>query len=242
MSEQILIKNLPPAISGIYKLNYPNGKIYIGQSCDIKRRMYEHNNINRLTTHKFNPPCDLAIQKYGAFETIEILEYCDPIDLNEREQYWIKLYDATNKNIGYNLTEGGFSLQGENHPEATFTNEEVLDIRKRRFLGERKINVYKDYQNHPFGTFERIWLGRGYNNVGKEYIIPPHTISRQVYSSKANSGENNGRAKLTENDIREIRRRYDNNEKIKKISQDFPCVNYNTIRRICKRETWKNIV
>ena len=56
----IKLSELKNGVQGIYKLNYPNGKIYIGQSNDIKRRMYEHNNINRLKDH-FNSPCDLAI-------------------------------------------------------------------------------------------------------------------------------------------------------------------------------------
>ena len=63
-------KNIPENISGIYKINYPNGKSYIGLSCNIKRRMKEH----------FSPkknkimPCDEAIIKYGIPEEIEILE------------------------------------------------------------------------------------------------------------------------------------------------------------------------
>lgn len=81
----IKIKELKNGVSGIYKLNFPNGKIYIGLSNDIKRRMYEHNNTNRLKNH-YNTPCDLAIQKYGRFEEIEILEYVeDPSLLSERE-------------------------------------------------------------------------------------------------------------------------------------------------------------
>ena len=30
------------AVSGIYKITSPTGKIYIGQSSNIKRRMVEH--------------------------------------------------------------------------------------------------------------------------------------------------------------------------------------------------------
>lgn len=61
---------------------------------------------------------------------------------------------------------------------AVFTEEQVLDIRKRRYLGERKKDVYLDYADYSFGTFEKVWLGRGYSNIGKEYIIPTHSISR----------------------------------------------------------------
>lgn len=238
----IKLNELKSGVSGIYKINFPNGKYYIGLSNDIKRRMYEHNNIRRLDTHKFQQPCDLAIRKYGKITEIEILEENDDYELlNEREKYWIQYYDATNKEKGYNLTIGGNSLTGEDHPECTFSNDDILDIRKRRFAGERKIDVYQDYKNHPFGTFERIWLGRTAPTIGKEYIILPNEIPRQIYSSIANRGQNNNKAKLTEEDVINIRKRYDNGESIANIAKDYTFINQNSIRRVCKRETWKHI-
>jgi len=99
----IKIKDLQPNMMGIYKINYPNGKIYIGLSCDIKRRMNEHNNINQAKA-----PCDLAIKKYGKIQEIEILEFVNDINLlKEKEYHWIQYYQSNNKNKGYNLTPGG---------------------------------------------------------------------------------------------------------------------------------------
>lgn len=238
----IKIIELQMGIQGIYKLNYPNGKIYIGQSNDIKRRMYEHNNINRLKNH-YNSPCDLAIQKYGRFEEVEILEIVtDNSLLNEREQYWIKFYNSNNKEIGYNLNEGGNALLGENHSQAKLTEQEVIDIRRRRFQGERKKDVYLLYKDKiTFCGFENVWLGRSWSYLGKEFIIPPNEISRQEYSSIANSGENNGMAKLNKEKVIKIREMYDNGESIVNISKMYPEVNKNSIRRVCKRETWKNV-
>ena len=238
----IKLTELDNGVQGIYKLNYPNGKIYIGQSNDIKRRMYEHNNINRLQNH-YNAPCDLAIQKYGRFEEVEILEIVeDNTQLNEKEQYWIQFYNSNNKEIGYNLTPGGKVLSGENHPKSKLSNDEILDIRKRRFRGERKKDVYIIYQDKiTFGGFEHIWLGRTSPHIGKEFIIPTNEISRQEYSSMANTGENNGMAKLNKEKVLKIRELYDNGETITNISQMYPEVNKISIRRVCKRETWKNI-
>lgn len=238
----IKLTELDNGVQGIYKLNYPNGKIYIGQSNDIKRRMYEHNNINRLQNH-YNAPCDLAIQKYGRFEEVEILEIVeDNTQLNEKEQYWIQFYNSNNKEIGYNLTSGGKALSGENHPKSKLSNDEILDIRKRRFRGERKKDVYIIYQDKiTFGGFEHIWLGRTSPHIGKEFIIPTNEISRQEYSSMANSGENNGMAKLNKEKVLKIRELYDNGETITNISQIYPEVNKISIRRVCKRETWKNV-
>lgn len=83
----------------IYKTtNLINNKIYIGQS--IK------NNSNYLGSGYIFKK---AIKKYGKqnFKK-EIIETCDSIkELNKREIYWINFYNSTDKNIGYNINEGG---------------------------------------------------------------------------------------------------------------------------------------
>lgn len=239
----VKVKDLEPHICGIYKIEYPNHKVYIGLSNDIQRRMYEYNNIK-----KSKQPCDLAIKKYGKIEEIEILEFCNPNNrekMSEREKYWIAYYDSNNKEKGYNLTEGGenSTLVGEKSAGAKFTNSQVLDIRKRRYLGERKRDVYKDYNDINFSTFEHVWLGRGYPNVGTEYLIEKGAKTRQEYSSIANAGENNNKAKLKEEDVREIRKRYDSGETWQEIYVDYKNrVSKNTIISVCKRWTWKSVI
>jgi hypothetical protein len=49
-----------------------------------------------------------SIRKYGIENFIfEILEECNEEELNDKEIYWIKYYDATNKEKGYNIKLGG---------------------------------------------------------------------------------------------------------------------------------------
>lgn len=57
---KILTKDLQPSMMGIYKINFPNNKIYIGKSIDIKRRIFEHNCPSNNQT-----PCDKAINELG---------------------------------------------------------------------------------------------------------------------------------------------------------------------------------
>lgn len=237
----IKVDELKRFTCGIYKINFPNGKYYIGLSRDIKRRMWEHNNPSKAIT-----PCDLAIRKYGKITEIEILELVENEEyLGSREQYWISYYKSNEKQYGYNLTIGGeqADLSGENSQTALFTNDEVLDIRKRRYLGERRKDVYKDYSNHTLGGFDRVWLGRGYPGVGAEYLIPYNPeFNRKYYSSLANSGTGCGRAKCTEEDVRDIRKKALEGMSISKIQkQYYSHLSIATIRRIVKRETYKNI-
>lgn len=232
------LKDAPSNYACIYKINYPNNKIYIGQTSNLKRRFWEHNNIN-----KASQPCDLAIKKYGKITEVEILEQIDdPVKRNEREIYWIKFYNATDRTIGYNLTIGGSNLQGEDSIRAVYTNEQVLFIRKSRYEGKRKIDIYKQYfSDYNFNSFENVWLGNGYPNVGKEYLIEKNSISRAEYSSKANRGENNWAAKLTEKMVREIRQRFHNGEKVADIWKDFNFVSRCTIDNVCKYRIWKHV-
>ena len=63
-------------IAGIYKINYPNGKIYIGQSQNIKKRILEHNQrARKIESNRTLQACDAALRKYNyEIEEIEILE------------------------------------------------------------------------------------------------------------------------------------------------------------------------
>jgi predicted GIY-YIG superfamily endonuclease len=56
-------------VCGIYKLTFPNGKIYIGLSSNIKKRLITHKkSTDDLPVHK-------AIRKYGLEESnVSILE------------------------------------------------------------------------------------------------------------------------------------------------------------------------
>lgn len=86
----------------IYKHILPNQKVYIGQTCDVKRRWRACNYVGNCFFYN-------AIQKYGWENIIhEILE--DNLTLeeaNEKEKYYIALYQSTNSQYGYNLRAGG---------------------------------------------------------------------------------------------------------------------------------------
>lgn len=91
---------------GIYKItNKTNGKVYIGQSIDIKKRWKQH--INEAKSSRQNTYLYNAMRKYGIDNfSFEIIEECDIKSLNEREIYWIKFYNSF-EGEGYNMTPGG---------------------------------------------------------------------------------------------------------------------------------------
>lgn len=92
----------------IYKAtNIINNKVYIGQTMhSLSNRKSQHiNGYGRGSHYRFPK----AIKKYGKenfkWEIIYTAKNLD--DLNEKEIYFINLYDSTNPNKGYNIKSGG---------------------------------------------------------------------------------------------------------------------------------------
>lgn len=92
---------------GIYKItNTANGKVYIGQSVNIKHRWACHKYELENNVHK-NPHLQRAYnQNPNAFK-FEIECICREEDLNKLEIFYINKYNSRNDKFGYNLNEGG---------------------------------------------------------------------------------------------------------------------------------------
>lgn len=150
---------------GIYKINYDNGKIYIGQALSIWKRAHEHN-------EKSVYPCDLALKKYNA--NIEILEEVeDVLILDEKETYWINFFDATNKEKGYNICNKGNTSgkRGCENFNASFNEEELQEI--INLLINHSELSYKDiasrYNVHPVTILN---ISNGYSYFNKNLLYP----------------------------------------------------------------------
>lgn len=101
----------------IYKFEHlTEHKIYIGKTKRVLRiRIQEH-----VKNKKHNTYIACALQKHGieAFD-VSIVEECSSSEeLNEREKYWIKVFDCKAPN-GYNLTDGGDGGSGHIVTEGT---------------------------------------------------------------------------------------------------------------------------
>lgn len=121
----------------IYKINFPNGKIYIGQTVQpIKKRFYSHkySALNNKDITKFSKGSRIgrAIRKYGLeIDWFETLEECYNIqNLNDREKFWIKKINSNNNKIGYNLDTGGKNTK--------------KSISTKRKISESSIEKWKD--------------------------------------------------------------------------------------------------
>ena len=94
------------SVCGIYKItNKQTGDIYIGQSVNVADRWKQHVKcglgIDASATNKLYN----NMQKYGVWNfTFEILQKCTRDKLNEKERFWIQMYQS-NK-VGLNVTKG----------------------------------------------------------------------------------------------------------------------------------------
>lgn len=117
----------------IYKAtNQTNNKVYIGQTINtLEYRLNQHLRETKCNKRK-NSYFHNAIEKYGienfVFEQIDEAHTID--ELNEKEIYWIKYYNSTNKKFGYNLDSGGLNC--------------IKSDETKRKIGDTTLEKWKD--------------------------------------------------------------------------------------------------
>ena len=152
--------------------NTKNSKVYI--CLTTKKLKY------RILLHKYNARAGMAafytaIRKYGWHNfTWQIIDRCDTItEMYESKEYFIKLYNSTDRKFGYNCTTGGLSytmipetkkkmsdnsprLCGENHAMYNRHHTKEAKEKQRQWSAQRKhspetIEKMKGENNPMFG-------------------------------------------------------------------------------------------
>ena len=116
--DKLAILNYIKGKAGIYMwTNKLNGKKYVGSSVDLRRRLLEYYNVNRLLNEK-SMPIYLSLLKYGYQDfSLTILEFCDIDSLVSREKHYFDVYSPE-----YNILKTPGSPdrgRGWTHSEAT---------------------------------------------------------------------------------------------------------------------------
>lgn len=130
---------------GIYIIkNLINGKIYIGQSINIKKRFTAHKNrAFNVNSNDFEKPLYRAFRKYGLKNfSFEVLEECKISELNQKENYWIKQFNSNLKDKGYNLV-----LNDSESRAIVLNNSKAKDIQNELINSELSEEmIAKKYQ------------------------------------------------------------------------------------------------
>lgn len=203
---------------GIYCIkNISTGKVYIGQTTEISKRIYDHLSRLRNNCHH-NDYLQKAWNKYGEkdFE-FTVLRICSVEDLDEAEIFYIEQYNSTDKRYGYNHESGGHS--NKSHDEET-----------RDKISKNHCDV--SGENNPF-------YGKKHSGKTMQKIT-----SNPNYINRKHIGEESHFAKLTEENAREIKLYLKNNEtsyeEEKELARKYN-VGINAIQKIKHNRTWKHI-
>lgn len=131
--------------------NTINSKVYIGQTIQTLENRWKAHCRNKCSRNEMNMHIKRAILKYGKQNfSIAELERCKVTELDEKEIYYIKLYNSYIE--GYNNTKGGKSG----------TKELKLDIEQQ----QECIELYK--------------LGFSLREVAKEFNVDKATIKHII--------------------------------------------------------------
>lgn len=216
---------------GVYKItNLTNGKMYIGGSVDINGRWQTHK--SSLKNHKHHSlHLQRSWDKNGAnnFE-FSIIEECKEDEILDREQYYLDTFKTYEKENGYNIAKNSYATmtgrkfsqetlnklsesmknrdssswaRGEDQGNVKLKNEDIVNIKKLIFEGNRIVDIAKLYKVKSH-TITQIKTGDNWNHIKTEYddLIIQTPLQ-----------------KLTDNNIVEIKNiLIENNLNIKEIS------------------------
>lgn len=233
------VKDCPDNLSGVYKINFPNGKSYIGISNNIKRRTKEH----LANSKKGTLPINRAIHTYGLtnFELLENISSQNREQMREREKYWIHFFETTNKEKGYNISQGGDGANdGIYNLQAKLNFSEIQEIYDL-LMHHTEIYIYQIAEKYNISSeaISEINNGKRYYNKSLSYPLrPPTTFKKgQSYNKK---GIESNTSKFSQNDLDEI---YDLLQNSLMTFQDIATkksVCYTTISKINRGLTYYN--
>lgn len=179
--------------------------------------------------------------------------------LDNRNQPMYLLYDEFSHKISYDafkkvyhhITYTNLSTTTSEYPynrefACQFTSgpldyDEVVKIRKRYTNGEYWREVWKDYQwaYKNEWSFWNVYYGNCYGLVMPEVFTEEN---RKLHSKIGRAGSNNGRAKLTEEDVLTIRQLWKEGKTRQEIYELYPQVTTTSVRDIINNKTWKHLL
>ena len=196
----------------IYKITcLVNGKVYIGlTTTSIEQRWKGHiMDSKRSSKHLY-----VSMRKYGINNfKIEQIDATDDFEkLGELERYYIKKYNSTNPEFGYNNTFGGEKCQLDGNPRAKLTVSDVEDIRKEYQLKKLTTSdVWELYKNKiSFSAFEKIWQGTTWKSILPEVYTSENKKWHKKNSTLNKVGEKNANSIYADKEVIEIRKYYVN--------------------------------
>lgn len=176
--------------------NKINNKIYIGQTINTLTRR-KNNHIGAAQRNQDNLYFHRAIRKYGEesfkWKVVEeiISENLEELKekLNNKEIYYISLYNSNNTNIGYNLTQGGdsYSEQVQNYWDSEKSNDYRKELKERMseyWSNEDNKKKHQEWMNNYYQTEEGINQAKRHSDFMKNYYNGENARINKAKTSK----------------------------------------------------------
>lgn len=155
--------------------NTVNDKVYIGQTrASVEQRWREHLRHAQYGDQIINR----AMRKYGVDKFyIETFEICNISVLDEREIYYIDLYDSIDKSKGYNVSIGGNTPRFK---RKSLSISELVDlyINKRFALdkiaekyGVTRYIITQELRNAGISIRDKFESLRQYDKYSKKFLL-----------------------------------------------------------------------
>jgi len=192
-------------ICGIYKITSPSGKVYIGQSVDIKRRFTSYKTLNKS---KRQVKLYNSFVKYSVGNHIfDIVEECEVDYLNERERYWQEQYNVLESSKGLNLCLT--STKDKKHLHSEETRNKISESNKgekgfwygKTFTDETKSKMSQSRKGykHTQESLDKMSLSQ--KGKIREDMIGDNNPSKSIEVREKLKGSNNHNSKKVINII-----------------------------------------
>ena len=208
-------------ISCVYKItNTLNGKVYIGQTVDYRKRKVGHFSYLRRNAHR-NRYLQKSFNKYGESSfKMEIIKECAVDELDKLEIYYMRKYNSIDKTLGYNMVIGGN------------TNKSFPDYIRQKMSRSQKGRIISEEHRKRIGKWHK----------GK--TISPKDIEKANKTKKDNQiqwGETNPNAVLTNDDVEKLIKDMLNGLTVEDVMKKYKC-SRQTVYGITRNRTYKAIL
>lgn len=197
---------------------------YVGKTDNIDRRYKQHIKRNSKT-HKDSWINQL--KNNGLKPSIQIIDTATELDWKVKEQYWIGMFPDL-----VNMTSGGENppkIYGSKHWNTKLTEKDIETIIEQRLTGKPIFIIANDF-NVSRWCIDRILKNKTWK----------HTNQNKIEIKTDRRGEYSSRAKLTKQQVIEIKLLINSGYQNKYISEKLNIKKY-TVKSIRSGKSWSNV-
>lgn len=221
------------SICGIYLLNFDNNEsIYIGQSQDVESRYKRHVREMQQNKH-YNYRVQSAYNNFG-IPSLLILDQCSPIDLTDREMYWIDEFNSCKQ--GLNLRDKDESaLRGPEANSAKYTREQILkvfELLTTENISRKDIEIATGV---PVGNINSIARGASHLWLKEEFPSQYLILENIKYTTIGNSNSHGAHNKKWPDLVSPDGSVYKEITNLKKFCAEHN-IPYDQIHRVCAKK------